>query len=137
MCITIKPADKGGALVVMDTAPYLCEICDQLNDIEVYEKVGRDLTEVFRRQLVNMLENLKTEGVIDEKLLDFLCVSKPMIPVLYTLPKIDKNLERPPVRPIVSGRGSLFSHVAVFLEKVLRRYAMNAKSYIRDTNEVG
>lgn len=40
--LILKPADKGGALVVMDTSFYVEEIHRQLNDKEVYEVITAD-----------------------------------------------------------------------------------------------
>lgn len=99
---------------------------------EVYEKLSTDPTDMFSKHLWGMLENLKIDGTIDEKLYDFLVIPEPLIPVMCTLPKMFKNLLRPPSRPIVSGRGLLFSSVAIFLDEVLRKYVIQAKSYVRD-----
>ncbi|CAJ0930958.1 unnamed protein product [Ranitomeya imitator] len=42
--LTIKPADKGGAIVVMDSTYYMSEILRQLNDTQVYESIPHNPT---------------------------------------------------------------------------------------------
>ena len=40
--IIIKPADKGSRVVIWDKQDYLTECENQLNEVNVYEKVERD-----------------------------------------------------------------------------------------------
>ncbi|XP_077109686.1 uncharacterized protein LOC143766127 [Ranitomeya variabilis] len=49
--LTIKPADKGGAVVVMDSTKYRAEIVRQLDDATVYEKLSCNPTLRFQREL--------------------------------------------------------------------------------------
>lgn len=46
--ITIKEADKGGAVVVMDTKDYVAEAHRQLADRKFYQPVDQDQTTIFR-----------------------------------------------------------------------------------------
>ncbi|CAJ0953503.1 unnamed protein product [Ranitomeya imitator] len=133
--ITIKPADKGGALVVMDTAQYVGEIRSQLSDTGVYERLQVNPTQGYKLELDDIIDEAFNDGLIDGKLVKYLKVEHPVVPVLYTLPKIHKDLRRPPGRPIVSGRGSLCNKVAIFLDQLLRRFATSAPSYVRDTSD--
>ncbi|XP_066465500.1 uncharacterized protein [Eleutherodactylus coqui] len=133
--IVVKPADKGGAIVVMDTSMYTTEVFRQLNDENVYEKLRSDPTIRFQLQLRGMLNEALWAGLIDKKLLKFLDIQHPIVPTLYTLPKVHKDPQNPPGRPIVSGRNSLFCNIARFLDKVLRRFADEADSHIRDTSD--
>lgn len=49
----------------------------------------------------------------------------PKIPVLFIVPKIHKNKEKPPCRPIISGIGSLYS-----------RLVAQSQSYLKDSREL-
>lgn len=99
--ITIKPADKDGALVVMDTSQYLGEICRQLNDVNVYEEI----TSGPKFRLGSLIGTLVMEAynadIIDKDLKEFLIVEHPITPVIYRIPKIHKSLSRDPGLPIV------------------------------------
>ncbi|CAJ0948744.1 unnamed protein product [Ranitomeya imitator] len=90
--ITIKAADKGGALVVMDTVYYVGEIRSQLSDVEVYERLQVNPAQRFKLELDLIIEEALNSGLIDDKLAKYLKVEHPVVPVLYTLPKIHKDL---------------------------------------------
>ena len=42
--IIIKPADKGGATVILNTGDYITEVMQQLNNEEYYKRAEEDLT---------------------------------------------------------------------------------------------
>ncbi|CAJ0954326.1 unnamed protein product [Ranitomeya imitator] len=119
----------------MDTVKYRAEIMTQLSDTAVYKKITCDPTAGFQRELQLLIDDSLNNGLIDQKLSEFLFVNSPITPVLYTLPKIHKDLLNPPGRPIVSGRGSMCNKVSIFLDKILRVFSTSAGSYIRDTND--
>ena len=60
--ITIKPADKGGAVVVMDTCDYIKEAEKQLSDIKYYKRVSTDLTAEHTARINTYLEGLTQGG---------------------------------------------------------------------------
>uniref|UniRef100_A0A673J7M0 Uncharacterized protein n=1 Tax=Sinocyclocheilus rhinocerous TaxID=307959 RepID=A0A673J7M0_9TELE len=102
--LTIQRADKGGGIVVMNTNTYVEKIKGMLHDETFYKKL------VFN----------PTEKWINEQELKYLKNEYPRIPVLYTLPKIHKSLEDPPMRPIVSGNGSLTETLSKFLDSLIQ-----------------
>lgn len=61
MSINIKPANKGRALVVMDTKKYMEEIYGQLSDSALYEKLEMNPTDNFKAQLNLLLETSRSE----------------------------------------------------------------------------
>ncbi|XP_056425917.1 uncharacterized protein LOC130367520 [Hyla sarda] len=133
--LVIKPADKGGGVVVMDRDKYIQEAYRQLQDSSTYLKLRSDPTREINIKIKNILDEALQCNSIDKTLHDYLYVQFPVIPLLYLLPKIHKSLENPPGRPIVSGRGSATSHLSIFVDQVLRPYATGARSYLRDTSD--
>lgn len=131
----VKPADKGGLVVVMDPPLYEDEVTCQLYNQTIYRKVANDPTWGVRKQLENILKLALKEGIITRDLFEFLLPPHTKTPVLYTLPKIHKNSQSPPGHPIVSGRDSIFVPSAQFLDKILSPLVRDTKFYIRDTNE--
>ncbi|XP_073497333.1 uncharacterized protein [Phyllobates terribilis] len=131
--LIIKPADKGGAIVIMDRTYYISEIHTQLNDRETYLPISQNPTS----EVANLIKNLVTchsqMGTIDTKLSQFLVNNDPIMPVFYTLPKIHKNLHKPPGRPIVASTNSILSPLAITLEKILTPHIHKIASYIKDT----
>ncbi|CAJ0964495.1 unnamed protein product, partial [Ranitomeya imitator] len=94
--LIIKPADKGGAVVVMDKQYYIREIRSQLSDSEIYLPITYDPTFKCTKEIQTLSHQFSASGVIDHKLGEFLINTHPICPVLYTLPKIHKDLTSPP-----------------------------------------
>ena len=65
--IVIKPADKGGALVIMNSKDYLKEGLRQLNDTNYYEKLNKDPTEDHEKLINNTIDDLVSENAINEE----------------------------------------------------------------------
>ncbi|CAJ0958839.1 unnamed protein product [Ranitomeya imitator] len=105
--ITIKPADKGGAIVVMDTSFYMTMV----------------------------IKTYRERNVIDSKLSEFLLNLHPVIPVFYALPKIHKHLTCPPGRPIVASTNSVLSPLARTVEKILTPLLVHITSFMKDTSD--
>ncbi|CAJ0941960.1 unnamed protein product [Ranitomeya imitator] len=131
--IIIKPADKGGAIVVMDRADYIKEAYRQLGDSTVYIKLSRDPINDIRNDISSILRTYLDLGVIDSKTKDFLIKANPVTPVLYLLPKVHKSLVNPPGRPIIAATESILSPISIFLEKVLTPLTQKSQSYLLDT----
>ncbi|CAJ0965265.1 unnamed protein product [Ranitomeya imitator] len=95
--LVIKPADKGGSIVILDKAYFMEEIYTQLIHIYRYRTFQPFDIEKEIKKLVTHYQQL---GTIDKKLGEFLIKKHPVIPVFYTLPKIHKDLQKPPGHPI-------------------------------------
>ncbi|CAJ0948004.1 unnamed protein product [Ranitomeya imitator] len=131
--IVIKPADKGGAIVIMNKSDYTQEIHRQLRDNTVYRLLPTDPTTMIRNLIKETLDPYVEKGVIDGKTQEYLTKDFPITPVFYILPKIHKNLEHPPGRPIVASTESILSPLAIFLEKILTPLVRTSPSFLLDT----
>ncbi|CAJ0928207.1 unnamed protein product, partial [Ranitomeya imitator] len=131
--IVIKPADKGGSIVVLDRDYYMQEIRTQLSDLDTYQPIGNNSTFEISREIKDLVAHYTTTGTIDIKLGEFLVKQHPVTPVFYTLPKIHKHPLRPPGHPIVASTESLLSPLAITLEKILSPLVPRIKSYLKDT----
>lgn len=49
--LTIKPAYKGGSVVVMDMSQYVAEASRQISDENVYRKLSSDPSRDFERKI--------------------------------------------------------------------------------------
>ena len=101
--IIIKPADKGSAIVIQDKHNYIAEGERQLQNEQFYEETQTDLTgEVIHR--VNLFVNsMLQRGQITQKTSTYLTTDIDRTQQFYLLPKIHKDMNNPPGRPIVSG----------------------------------
>jgi hypothetical protein len=139
--LVIKPADKGGATVVMDRSAYLAEGYRQLNNPLYYRRLERPIYTEQVTKINELLEQLAAGGWIDDKQLDFLSASPSDRPRrFYLLPKIHKPREKwpqpdrmPEGRPIVSDCGSESYRVAQYIDHVLRPISCVHRSYLKDT----
>ncbi|CAH2320478.1 Hypothetical predicted protein [Pelobates cultripes] len=73
------------------------------------------------------------ENIIAKFELDYLYIQLPKLAIFYHLPRIHKNLDNPPGRPIISGIGSLTSDLSECVDFYLQKYESQAPSYIRDS----
>ncbi|CAJ0919645.1 unnamed protein product [Ranitomeya imitator] len=114
--LIIKPADEGGATVIMDKTDYLEEVFRQLNDTSVYKMIPHNPLNRIAQKIKPVLDFHLQAGTIDSKMRDFLIKSDPVPPIFYILPKIHKRQFKPPGRPIVSLTDSILSPLAIVLE---------------------
>ena len=129
----VKPADKGGALVIWGREAYLEEAERQLGDKIFYEVCDIDYTSLLARELFVFLESSCKLGVIDEITKDLLKPPQPICtPIFYLLPKIHKL--KITGWPTISGCNSPTKNLAKFVDYFLQPLVPQLKSYLKDTN---
>ena len=131
--IVIKPADKGGAVVVMNTLDYINEGFRQLSDPKFYIETDTDLTPQHTLDINNFVQQLLDDEEIDDKCHAFLRIDKERTSLFYMLPKIHKRLDNPPGRPIVSGNGCPTERISQLVDFFLQPTVKELPSYLRDT----
>ena len=125
--IVIKPADKGGSIVIMNTIDYIAEVKRQLNNPGHYEKLQEDQTQKFNTLINNLINQVWRLNIIDNTTYNNLQTKHPRILKFYLLPQIHK--QNNPGRPIVNGIES----ITVYVDTLLRRFAPRILSYVKDT----
>ena len=112
--IIIKPADKGGATVIINKDAYLREAHRQLSNVRYYTKLSEPLYKGNIPQINDVLESMKSDAFISTKQLHFLLAKDTdRARTFYMLPKIHKprakwpQPDMPEGRPIVSDCGSV------------------------------
>ena len=131
--IVIKPADKGGAVVVQNVLDYINEGHRQLSDPKFYIETEEDLTHTHTLDINAFLDTMWESDEIDDKCHDYLRVSKERTSLFYMLPKIHKKSTNPPGRPIVSGNGCPTERISQFVDLFLQPTVKLLPSYVRDT----
>ena len=86
----VLTADKGVALVVMDTAEYKKKAEDLLQQ-PTYKPIPTDPTSKYKTKIINMLKSIKAEGGISEAVYKKLYPTGAGSPKFYGLPKIHKE----------------------------------------------
>lgn len=131
--LIIKPADKGGNVVVMDV-PFYEQMClDILNNREWYRPISKTLIDHYISEYQQLIFGAHQKGIIDSNTWKFLSVTQPRTPTFYSLPKLHKSLDHPPGRPIVSGRQCLTESASALVDKYLAPHVVALPSYIKDT----
>ena len=128
--IVIKPADKGGALVVWRADLYRTEARRQLSDTTFCSRVDKDLTSTHQDTISHTIRNFIQTGDLPETARDLIATT-PRTPVMYFLPKIHKPNN--PGRPIVSACGCPTEIISSCLDHVMAPLVRNLSSYIKDT----
>ena len=131
--IVIKKADKGSAVVVMNTTDNLSEGYRQLNDPKFYTKLHHDPTQEVAYRITSTLVKMHNKGLITENNLDHLSPETCSKARFYMLPKIDKM--DIPGRPICSSVNHPTSRISKFVDEHIKKYVPQTKSYIRDTQD--
>ena len=131
--IVIKPADKGGAVVIQNTTDYITEAKSQLNDRKYYHQVDHDLTEEYTSQVNQYLIGLHQKREITYRVLKRSTTEKWKTPQFYMLPKIHKLKRPPPGRPIVSANGCATERISALVDIILRPIVPKTRSYLKDT----
>ena len=85
--IVIKPADKGGAVVVWDRNLYKQEAERQLSDSAFYERLDRDFTVDYNKTVCEVVKEAITKGELPAPAVN-LVVENHRTSRFYLLPKI-------------------------------------------------
>ena len=132
----IKPADKGGAIVIWSNEDYEQEAHSQLNDKKYYEFIQTPPDHAIMTQttsITNYLKALFKFGDIDYKTLQYLKPSSPpRTPIFYLLPKIHKPNN--PGGRIISGCDSPTDRLSSYIDTHIQHFCPELPSYIKDTN---
>ena len=132
--IVIKPADKGGAIVIMNREDYKEEGMRQLKRTEHYKKLENQKSEIknFINTVKEDLDKIVEKGLISKEMRNMLYRENPRTSNLYLLPKIHKANN--PGRPIINSIGSITEPLSAYVDQILRKYSKKCESYIKDTS---
>ena len=135
--IVIKAADKGSAIVILNSEDYKKEALRQLSDEKFYIKVHQDLTDKHQNAINTLLYQLKEKGEIPDKVFKSLLASKARTAGFYILPKIHKSLEprKVPGRPIISGNNCATEKISCLVDEHIKPFVKTYPSYIKDTTD--
>lgn len=132
--IIIKPADKGGAIVIWPKENYLTEAYKQLNNTNHYQRIANDPTQDIQQQIRTLIKQSLNDKLIDDTTFKFLQPqTTTKTPTLYLLPKIHKP--DIPGRPIISGCGGPTVQLSQYADSLLKPLLQNIPSYVHNTTD--
>lgn len=130
--IIIKPADKGGALVILNTNDYIDKCMAHLNDPNVYQVLTYDPTQEVNNEIKSYIQRRRNISLPEDAHLR-LVPNYPRTAEFYILHKIHKP--GAPGRPIVSANECPTEIISKIVDQSLKPLAMRTPSYIKDTKD--
>ena len=129
--VTIKPADKGGRIVIMNTTYYIQETQRQLSNSQHYRILNTDPTVTYNKYIYHIIDQAWRLGIIDGTTKENLQTKNPKISTFYILSKIHKPNN--PGRPIVNSIGSITEKSSAFVDEHLKKLTPRIPNYVKDT----
>lgn len=112
----IHPANKGGAIVILNKEDCIAEMDKIPGDPNTYSRIHTDPTTTFKRSLTELVNEGYSLGILDKKERSCLVPLAPRIPPIYYLLKVHKDPVNPPGRPIVSGIDPVTSRIRKYVD---------------------
>ncbi|XP_064478103.1 uncharacterized protein LOC135391688 [Ornithodoros turicata] len=131
--IIIKPADKGGAVVVWRRDLYVAEAERQLSNTRYYEKLDEDSTTQHQHTVNQVITSEISSATLPSEAKS-LIVKNAKASSFYLLPKIHKP--DCPGRPIVSALSCPTKLISAYVDSILQPLVHGLPSYIKDTTNV-
>lgn len=139
--VIIKPADKGGQIVLQDRCFYLQEAHRQLNGRTYYVPLSEPMQPSTHTLIRNCVDEMFNREIISKKTRFYLYgPDEPRMRQFYLLPKIHKAPDTwtvpnilPTGRPIVSDCGSESYRIAEFTDFYINPLSQRHPSYVKDT----
>jgi len=138
--IIIKPADKGGAVCVLNPVLYEQKGLRQLENTRYYTEIDSPLANDTETRICAIIQELYDIVFLLDKQHAF---PSPNVPAqarsFYLLQKVLKDRAKwphpnmPEGRPIVADCGSETEHICAFINHSLQPLATSHPSYIKDT----
>ena len=121
--LTVREADKGGRLVIMNTVDYDASMRSMLANPGVYGTLSSDPTHTISNHMTRHINTLLKLEVLTEKLADSILTGDPQCPHFYGLPKIHKSIppekRLPPFRGIIASVNGPNTRASRWLDSIL------------------
>ena len=133
--IVIKPSDKDGSVVIMNTKDYENECLLHLNNTVFYQELDNDPNGEYKKLFLDEIEKLRDDQLIT-KVENEMLQQGHRTPLFYGLPKTHKPYDKlPKLRPICSGHSSASVRMSELVDSFLKAAAMKTRSYVKDTTD--
>ena len=128
----VLTADKGVALVVMNTEDYKKKAEELLNQ-NTYRAIPSDPTMSLKNKLISLLKSIKAEGGINKDVYRRLYSTGAGSPNFYGLPKIHKI--GMPLRPIVSSIRTVTYQTSKEVARILKLLVGRSPHHVKNTQD--
>ena len=132
--IIIKPADKGAGIVILSPQQYESEANRQLQNNQYYTPATEEELPKIQKEIVKLCNNYVHQGTLPKDSAKHILQNDPRPARFYLLPKIPKNINQPPGRPIMAGNGHPTEKLSEYVDLHLKPHIPEINSYIKDTS---
>ncbi len=134
--ITIKQADKGSCIVIMDTKEYLREGLEHLSDKETYLELEEDPSKDTAEKANELISKHRASGLISKHTADSHTMQLENVRSqrMYFLRKVHKNPHQ--LRPIVSCNSGPTEKISKLANNILKDYLRNVPALVTSTTQV-
>lgn len=130
-------ADKGGGIVVLKKEDNNLGLNWLVGDTQTYRKLSGNPIGKIKAKLTRLVHKARYREILKyKKEARCLAPEAPRLRVIYQLPKIYKNRQCPPGRPILCGIDSIFSGVGEYLDCFLQPIVQKSPPYLRDSKHL-
>ena len=101
-----------------------------------YQKVDEATLEQAKIEITAVLERAHKAGIISDHEMKHMSPSEKSAARFYALPKVHKDHvpgEVPPLRPIISGSGSITESISHYVQDQIKDISKKHPSYLEDT----
>lgn len=106
---------------------------DILRNETWYKQISLVEISAFQSEFMDLISLVKSLGLIDQSTWDFLNNRHPVAAIFYAIPKVHKNINRPPGRPIISGINNLTNNAYIMVEEFLKSFVEQLPLFLKDT----
>ena len=141
--IVIKQCDKGAGLIILNHIDYVKaaekHLDESLKDVDgnikpLYKKVNINHFDEAKVKLNSLLMSGFDNEIISKTELEAMCPDSKTMSKFYCNFKVHKEYEHiPPVRPIISGSGSLLENPSKFVDYHIKDLATKHETFLEDT----
>lgn len=151
--IIIKEADKGAAVVIMDTEYYKEKVHELILDENTYEKLEEDMDKQVMKRIFLLMSKYSSE--LTENEIKYITKFEYKGSNFYGLPKVHKSnlincaieiqksevicVHKPhdlKLRPIIAGPACPTHRLSHFIDIILQPMVSNVQSYVRDDMDI-
>ena len=134
--------------MIMDTPAYVNACRDHLasslkqadgSKSPYYKKVDEETLEQAKIEITAVLDRAHKAGIISDHEMKHMSLSEKSSARFYALPKVHKDHvpgEIPPLRPIISGSGSITEGISNFVQDQIKDISKKHPSYLEDTPDL-
>lgn len=131
--IVIRNSDKGGNIVLWPLVDYMKEAHLQLDDVQCYKRTNVHVVKAAWVEYYSKLSAWRSAGVINLDEYKFLKNEHPVMPAMYFIPKLHKNITSPPGRPIISAKGGFLENTSKCIDFFHQDFVKGLPSFVKDT----